>query len=101
MRAVIAVKDKTVTIDGIGRGVADLSWLDEDVHAVQWFGESGEVEYKTIDGKRKYNVAILSFEPYQRAVLEWTKVGDEMQKMIDASQTKLLSPSVDVNVIAD
>lgn len=47
MRVSIIVDDKTAYIDGQVREGVDMSGVPGDVHAVQWYGDYGEIEYKT------------------------------------------------------
>lgn len=97
MRVTIVAEDNMVVVGGVGRRV-DLSWLEEDVHAVQWYDTAGEVEYKTINSKRKMNVGILSFGPYQRAVDQWNAAEPKL-----AAPAKQLPASTTggVSVVAD
>ena len=44
-RFTIIPEDQYVSIDGVGFSPVIFS-IDTDIHAVQWHGESGEVEYK-------------------------------------------------------
>lgn len=47
MRLTIIPVDKTIVVDGQGySGIStDWSWVPSNVHAVQWYGSSGEIEY--------------------------------------------------------
>lgn len=47
MKLTIVADDGAVGIDGIFFSNLDLSSLDPSIHAVQWYGEYGEIEYKT------------------------------------------------------
>lgn len=47
MNITIVADDKTVGINGEFYVDLDLSGLPLDIHAVQWYGSFGEVEYKT------------------------------------------------------
>lgn len=71
MRVSIVVEDSTVTVDGQTVAGLDLSFIAESVHAVQWYGENGEVEHKDASGKIVLNEAIDDFTPYQAAVDLW------------------------------
>ena len=48
-RFTIIPEDKYVSVDGIGFVPVEFS-IDTDIHAVQWYGTHGEIEYKT-EGK--------------------------------------------------
>jgi hypothetical protein len=64
--------DNKVVVEG-QLEIVDLSTLDEEIHAVQWYGTVGEVEYKHdyINNTRKPNDRIEDFSPYQRFVDAW------------------------------
>lgn len=72
MRATIVADDSIVIVEGMPETV-DLSGLDEDIHAVQWYDGRGEIEYKTdyVDGSRKMNFVIVDFAPFQKFVDLW------------------------------
>ena len=44
MRVTIIRKDGFISVDGIGFGGLDLSFLPSNLHAVQWYETVGEVE---------------------------------------------------------
>ncbi len=75
MRLTIISDDKTVGVDGEFYLNVDLTGLDSTIHAVQWYGEYGEIEYKTkyennILVKPK-NLLINDVTPYKFAVDAW------------------------------
>lgn len=47
MRLTIIADDACIYIDDISYHGLDLSELDPLIHAVQWYGEYGEIEYKS------------------------------------------------------
>jgi hypothetical protein len=73
MRVTIVADDSKVVVEGMPECV-DLSSLEEDVHAVQWYGTVGEVEFKQdyINNTRAPNERITDFTPYQKFVDLWT-----------------------------
>lgn len=75
MRLTIIADDGAVGIDGEFFSQLDLSQLDASIHAVQWYGEHGEVEYKTRfeNGAlvKPANVLITDVALYQFAVDAW------------------------------
>lgn len=83
MRLVIIADDTRVGIDSLNYDNLDMSQLDPTIHAVQWHGEYGEVEYKSKfeNGQmvKPQNQIITSIAPYQWAVDMWnaTKVAKE------------------------
>lgn len=76
MRLTIVADDNAVGVDGEFFSPLDLSQLDAGIHAVQWYGEYGEVEYKTRfeNGAliKPVNAVITDVTPYQFAVDAWT-----------------------------
>lgn len=72
MRVTIIADDSVVSVEGFAETV-DLSALDEDIHAVQWYDTVGEIEYKQdyIKGTRKANERIEDFAPFQQFVDAW------------------------------
>jgi len=75
MRLTIVADDGAVGIDGEFFSELDLSALDPAIHAVQWYGEYGEVEFKTRFENGAFvkpaNEAITDAAPYQFAVDAW------------------------------
>lgn len=62
MKLTIIKSNRIVKIDGVGR-VLDLSEIPSNVHAIQWDGKKGEIEY--ID---KPNEKIKSITPYKSII---------------------------------
>ena len=60
MRVTIVPEDGLVAINDNGYSNLDLSFVPKDVHAVQWYGDNGEVEYKDSNGMATYNQSITS-----------------------------------------
>lgn len=75
MRLVIVADDGAVGVDGEFFSRLDLPQLDAGIHAVQWYGEYGEVEYKTRLENGAFvkpaNLLITDASPYQFAVDAW------------------------------
>ena len=75
MRLTIIADDGAVGVDGKFFSPLDLPQLDTSIHAIQWYGEYGEVEYKTRleDGAlvKPANALITDVAPYQFAVDAW------------------------------
>lgn len=80
MKLTIIADDKAVGVDGVFFESLDLSQLDPSVHAVQWYGEYGEVEYKTVFAggviSKPANQIITDVTPYQFAIDAWNAVKD-------------------------
>lgn len=76
MRLTIVREDNTVIIDGVGFPV-DCSALPADVHAVQWDGVSGEIEYSVTRcshcgaRSKKGNALLVDVSPYVPLVNAW------------------------------
>lgn len=66
MRVTIIPVDSFVGVDGEFRSV-DLGTIDPNIHAVQWDGTKGEIEFND----RSANRVIDTLEPYQRFVDAW------------------------------
>ena len=72
MRVTIIPADGFVSVDGKGYGELDLSFINPSIHAVQWYGESGEVEVKNpATGKMVENREITSLDDFQSAIAAW------------------------------
>lgn len=75
MRLTIVADDGAVGVDGEFISGLNLSALDPTIHAVQWYGEYGEVEYKTVFAggviTKPSNEIITDATPYQFAVDAW------------------------------
>lgn len=72
MRLTVIADDSTVGVDGVMLDGVNLSQLDPTVHAVQWYGEFGEVEFKTTFAAgaivKPDNQVITSMAEFQFAV---------------------------------
>lgn len=66
MRITIVADDNLVIVDGVSAYGVDLSGLDPTVHAVQWDGARGDIEYRSDPdtGDRKMNFCIVDETPY-------------------------------------
>lgn len=77
MRVTIIADDKRVGVNNEFFEPIELPQLNPTIHAVQWYGEYGEVEYKTFFENgvivRTANTIITDITPYQFAVDAWTK----------------------------
>jgi hypothetical protein len=70
MRVTIIVEEDRVNVEGHSETV-DCSSLG-DVHVIQWYGTSGEVEFFNAPGATiKGNEAITDFAPYQKYLDAW------------------------------
>jgi hypothetical protein len=72
MRLTIIPIDGSVSVDGVGFGGLDLSFMDASVHAVQWYETHGEIERKDpITGRMVANEVITSIDAFQPAIDVW------------------------------
>jgi len=67
MKVTVIPVDKYVSIDGNGRANLDLSRLPSDIHAIQWFGSSGWVEYTDA----RENRSLDSFDEFDWVIDAW------------------------------
>lgn len=68
-RISIIPSDGIVAVNGMSVSGLDLSFLHDDIHAIQWYGERGEVEFRTdLYGYKKMNEKISSFKPFEKAL---------------------------------
>ena len=72
MRITIIKADSLVMVDGFAISGIDLSSLPANFHALQWYGENGEVEYVDPETFHRSNVQISSIAPYQPYVDAWS-----------------------------
>jgi hypothetical protein len=99
MRVTILADDNQVYVEGHALKV-DLTGLEEDIHAVQWYGSVGEVEYKhdQIANTREPNERIDDFSPYQVFVDRWMVEAQKeeepaaAQKSLEAPRKALAAP---------
>jgi hypothetical protein len=93
MKLVIVVDDARVIVDAVGYDGLDMSQLDPTVHAVQWVGEYGEIEYKTVfaDGviTKPNNQIITDIAPYQWAIDAWNVAKAAEEAAIAAAELAL------------
>ena len=72
MRVTIIPIDGSVSVDGVGFGGLDLSFMDASVHAVQWYETHGEIEVKDpVTGRMVANEVITSIDAFQPAINLW------------------------------
>lgn len=60
-RFTIIPEDKYVSVDGIGFVPVEFT-IDADIHAVQWYGTHGEIEYK---GHKQPNRVFTDYTEFQ------------------------------------
>jgi hypothetical protein len=72
MRVTIVPDDQMVIIDGEALKIEGLKFPG-NLHAVQWRGDHGEIEFKMDGDEKPLNQKITDFAPYQHVVDAWTK----------------------------
>lgn len=75
-RVTVIPADGYVAVDGRGISGLDLSALDPQIHAVQWYGATGQVELVPDENGRGYNIEITSLEMVQPALDAWQAAVD-------------------------
>lgn len=96
MRVTIIPVDGSVSVDGVGFGRLDLSFIDPSVHAVQWYDTHGEVEIKDpVTGRMVANEVITSIDAYQPAIDGWqtAKAAQDEAIAAEAAQTANNQPT--------
>lgn len=72
MRVTIIPADKVVIVDGEARSPLEFE-LDQTIHAVQWYGAEGEVEFiSDFGGGKPSNQKITDLSAFQSALDAWT-----------------------------
>jgi hypothetical protein len=80
MRVIIIPADGFVSIDGIGYSKINLSFIDNNIHAVQWYETKGEIERKDSNGRIIANETIDDLTPFQTAIDAWKTANVEASK---------------------
>ena len=87
MRLIIVPSDSFVSINGIGYSGLDLSFINPTIHAVQWYGTYGEVEYKDLaTGKMTANREIQNIDEFQQVIAVWQAAKDAEAARIEAAR---------------
>lgn len=107
MRVVIVREDNAVLVDGVPYAV-DCSTLPADIHAVQWDGLAGEVEYSIVacshcgSRSKKGNEFIRDLAPYQKYVDGWHAAKAEADAIAareaEEQAKKLFAPATEPGV---
>lgn len=74
MRFTYIAPDRVAIVDGAARQVPDLE-PPAGVHAIQWDGSTGHVEYALVDGIKPPNAPLASIAAYQPILDAWATVG--------------------------
>ena len=95
MKLTIVADDQCIGVDGEFLAPFDLAQLDPAIHALQWYGEYGEIEFKTVFANgalaKPQNQLITDITPFQFAVDAWNAKKAEIDAEI-AAATPLVQP---------
>ncbi len=89
MRITVIPSDNFVSIDNETYYNVDLSFLDSNIHAIQWYHTEGELELKNEKNIIVSNKYINSFEEYSRVIMAWRCAKEEYELFI-AENNKLI-----------
>lgn len=82
-RITIIPSDTYCSIDDVGYTGVNMASVPSDVHAIQWFGGSGWIEYsENEDGTKPANQPIDSMQPYQSVLDSWAVIDEEHHQPI-------------------
>lgn len=71
MRIIIVPSDGFVSVNGEGHTKIDLSFMDSNIHALQWYGTNGEIERCDERNRIIINEEITDFSSFQPALDAW------------------------------
>jgi hypothetical protein len=89
MRITVITQDRLVSIDGQAFDGINLSALDSNIHAIQWYDTDGEVEIVDNRGRHIENRIITSFDEYSFLIPLWEEAKAKKEAEDLASQQKL------------
>ena len=97
MRLTIIPSDNFVSIDGVGFHDIDLSFINTNVHAIQWYGDNGVIEIKDNPyGRIISNENIYDITQFQQAIDSWNnaKTIYEQQLVVKAAEEARIAEQV-------
>jgi hypothetical protein len=65
MRVTVIPEDGFVAVDNEGYSGLELSFVPQEVHALQWYDIEGEIEYQDARGRATRNEAITSLSQFE------------------------------------
>jgi hypothetical protein len=85
MKLTIIPDDKSIGIDGnfLLKIQQDMSWIPEDIHAVQWYGDRGYIEYRDDSP----NLEITELGIFHQAIVDYN---DELKRIEEEEELKKL-----------
>lgn len=84
MKLTIIADDKLVSKDGVGYSNLDLSFLDNDVWAVQWDTDKGHIEKRDLS-----IVEITDITPFNTALTKWTEADTASKTPVPSTETSV------------
>ena len=80
MQVTVIVDDNTILVNGFAES-CDLSGMPDYIHALQWYGAYGEIEFRAADdGSRQANKRVEDFEEFKKYIAAWeTKAKEEIE----------------------
>ena len=105
MRLTIVFDDAVVGIDGECFSPIDLSQFDPSIHAVQWYGEYGEIEFKTVFSNglltKAQNQIITDIAPFQFAIDAWSLLKEQAVEAEEAEEAARVAAQAAANAAAE
>jgi hypothetical protein len=93
MRVTIIPEDGFVSVDGEGYHDLNLSFMDANIHALQWYGTEGELERHDERGRIIANEDFSDLTPYQPALDAWNVAKESVAaQIINSSQEPKEAP---------
>lgn len=91
MRVTIIPVDGFISVDSVGFGGLDLPFMDDSVHAVQWYETHGEIERKDpTTGRMVANEVITSIDAFQPVIDVWQAAKTVQDEAIAAAAAAAL-----------
>lgn len=86
MRLTIIADDNSIGIDGVFYSGIDLSFLPDNIRAVQWYDSYGEIEYKETSNEnmsvKPPNIKINTLDWLDNAKQIWTVADNEYKAYV-------------------
>lgn len=73
-RVTIMPEDKFCIVDGVGYDGVDMTTVSLDIHAVQWFTDSGWIEFKSTPEGKPENQPIESLDAFSAVLASWSQI---------------------------
>ena len=87
--------DKVIIVDGVAVEFTDNIDIDSDIHAVQWNGSSGHVEYKSKDN------TTLSSNEYESYITLHSDEKTKQEQAKNDAETAALAPLYERNRLSE